>query len=89
MPAPSAPTAFSITQESDGSPLVTLAWSHTGTNLDRFEVLTRMSGDTTWKSLALAPKAEFGTGPYSYETTATTGQQFAVRAIASDGMVSV
>lgn len=88
MPAPAAPTGLTLTQPTAGDPQVTLAWSHTGTDLDRFEVLRKLAGETTWGSYLLAPRADFGAGPYSIKVAAPAGSIWAVRALNSAGEVS-
>ena len=89
MPAPAPPNAFTLTQISAGDPDLLLAWSHTGTDLDRFEVLFRKTNETTWTSYRIAPKADFGAGPnYSITGSSPPDTIWAVRAIASDGSVS-
>ena len=89
MPAPAAPTSFTLTPGSSGDPTVTLTWSHSGTDLDRFEILRRPISGTTWDSVVLAPKADFGTGPYSFVTASRPDTQWAVRALNAAGEVSV
>lgn len=88
MPVPAAPTSFTATQTTAGDPQVTLAWSHTGTDLDRFEVLRKLSGETVWTSYLLAPKTDFGAGPYSIKVAAPVGSSWAVRALGAAGEVS-
>jgi hypothetical protein len=88
MPAPAAPTNLTATQPNAGDPTITLAWSHGGTDLDRFEVLRKLSGETTWTSYLLAPKADFGAGPYSIKVPAPVGSSWAVRALNAAGEVS-
>ncbi len=90
MAAPNPPTALTITQVQSGSAAVTLSWSHDGTGpLDRFEVLSKSDTDTIWTSVKLAPKADFGTGPYSLTTASPEGMRWAVRALNAAGEVSV
>lgn len=85
---PAAPTAFTIT-ETAGSPLVELEWEHTGTALDRFEILKRPVGGSTWERVLLAPKADFGTAPnFSTFVLSRTATQFVVRALETNGTVS-
>lgn len=88
MPAPPAPTNLQLAATADGDPTVTLTWAHTGVDLDRFEVLRRKVGDAIWESHVLAPKAQFGAGPYSLVVASAPTTQWAVRAIAADGSVS-
>jgi hypothetical protein len=79
---------LTITPVADGDPTINLDWAHDGVDLDRFEVLYRLVGGTTWTSLLLAPKADFGAGPYSLTTASRPNVQWAVRAVAADGSVS-
>lgn len=88
MPAPAAPTSLTATQARPGDPQITLSWSHTGIDLDRFEVLRKLSGETVWTSYLLAPKADFGAGPYSIKVAAPIGSSWAVRALNAAGEVS-
>lgn len=88
MPAPAAPTSFTATQDTAGDPQTTLTWSHDGVDLDRFEVLRKLSGETVWSSYLLAPKADFGAGPYSIKVAAPVGSSWAVRALNASGEVS-
>lgn len=90
MPAPAAPTSLTLTQPRVGDPTVTLAWSHTGTDLDRFQVLFRTVGATYWKSYVLAPKADFNPSGTSYSLVVATPEsaEWAVRALNSSGEVS-
>lgn len=83
---PLAPTNLTITEGSPG-PIVTLAWEHGGAT-DRFELLYRRPGEA-WRSFMLAPKSDFGTGPYSYTTGTAEDLEWAVRAVDADGTVSV
>lgn len=86
MPAP--PTNLTATQTTAGDPQITLAWSHDGIDLDRFEILRKLSGETVWSSYLLAPKADFGAGPYSIKVAAPVGSSWAVRALNAAGDVS-
>lgn len=80
MPAPAAPTDLTLTPDDPRSAIVTLGWDHTGTNLDRFQILYRKAGSSTFKNLIVAPKADFGTGPYEFTTV--TGQGFRWKVVA-------
>lgn len=88
MPAPAAPTSFTLTQPTSGSPRLTLQWSHAGTDLDRFEVLFKGPDDTIWRSHVIAPASDFGAGPYSLDVGSPPGYQWAVRALNAAGEVS-
>lgn len=90
MPAPAAPSSFAATQATSGKPVITLAWQHGGVDLDRFELLKRLSGETDWQSYLVAPKAQFNPAgsAYSIVVGSIKNMQWAVRAIAADGSVS-
>lgn len=80
MPVPTAPTAFTITPLVTGSAGATLAWSHAGTNLDRFQIVYKKPTDTNWRKLVVGPAADFGAGPYSFVTA--SGEDFVWKVIA-------
>lgn len=80
MPTPAAATSFTLTPLTTGSAGVTLTWSHTGTDLDRFLVLYRPTSSSPYKKLVIAPKADFGAGPYSLVTA--TGEDFRWKVVA-------
>ena len=85
---PAAPTSLTVTQVQTGSPAITIAFSHDGIDLDRFEVLRR-TGTDPWESVALLPASSFGAGPYSFTTASPEGYEWAVRALNAAGAVSV
>lgn len=73
MPTPPAPTNFQLVQ-AVGSGAIrghargTATWSHTGTNLDRFEMLEKKASETWAKArrVFIGPKAQFSIGGTSY-----------------------
>ncbi len=83
MPTPPAPTAFTLTSAGAGKPRITLAWSHTGTDLSRFEVLRRKVGDTSWIRAALRPKADLLVSGTNYQlvTGSPESNEWTVRAL--------
>lgn len=87
MPAPDPVTDLEI-ESPPGSPLATLSWDHNGADLDRFQVLSRPDDVSPWSSLLIAPKVDFGAGPYSLEVVSTSSTRWAVRALSVDGEVS-
>ncbi len=89
MPAPAAPTSLTITQPDANKPRLVLDWSHSGVDLDRFEVLFKRPEDTVWSSHMLAPKTDFGVGPYSVTVSSAEGYEWAVRALNAAGEPSV
>ena len=87
--APNPVEDFTI-ETTDGSPLIELSWSHDGVDLDRFEILRRPVGETTWERVILASASDFGTFPtYFYTAVSATDTQWVVRAMNSEGEVSV
>lgn len=60
MTAPNAPTNLSVTQDAAGDPTTTLSFNHDGENLDRVEILRKLSGESVWSSYLLAPQGDFG-----------------------------
>lgn len=89
MPPPAAPTGFDLVQSTPGKPLITLSWSHAApADVDRFEVLRRDPIASAWESVVLAPKSDFGPGPYSFTVASPEGYQWAVRALNAAGEVS-
>lgn len=88
MPAPAAPTGLTLIPAESGSPVSTLAWAHTGVDLDRFQVLRRAADATEWESVHVGDATEFGTGPYSFLVASTAGTVWTVRALNSNGEVS-
>lgn len=86
---PAAPTNVTLVEEGDSAE-TTLTWNHNQTDLDRFEVLWRESGDEPWESIALAPAADFGSGgSYSFEFGMDYNEDVTVRALSSTGAVSM
>lgn len=86
---PAAPTDLTVTT-TDGSPLVELEWSHTGTDLDRFEISKRPVGGTTWDRYVLATASQFGTAPnFSMNAVSAPDTEWVVVALDAAGDVSV
>lgn len=85
---PAAPTNLTITT-TDGSPLIDLEWEHDGVSLDRFEILKRPIGGSTWERYILATATQFGTTP-NFSATVVSGPdtQWVVRALDAAGAVS-
>lgn len=80
MPAPGAPTDLTITPIIQNSGAITLDWDHTGTNLDRFQILFKRADADAYEKLVVAPKADFGAGPYTLDTA--TGMDFRWKVVA-------
>lgn len=91
MPAPAGVTNLTVTPAANGSPQVTIAWQHTGTDLDRFELLRRKTGTSDpWESVAMAPKADFGAAPnFSVVTASRPGYTWSVAALNAAGERSI
>lgn len=87
MPVP--PENFTLTPTA-GSPLVPATWTHPApATVDRFEILKRATGSSDpWERVILAPKADFGAGPYSYTLVTTVSTQFVVVALDAAGVRS-
>lgn len=82
---PTAPTG--LTKAEDGG-VTTLTWNHDGADLAKFEVMAREGATGVWRSVVMAPKADFGTGPYLVLVGSLPGEQWTVRAVAPNGGVS-
>jgi hypothetical protein len=81
---PNAVTSLAIANTS-GSPAITLSWAHDGVSLDRFQVLYKRPEDSSYTNLGVAPAADFGAGPYSFDTATGAGFIWKVLALESDG----
>lgn len=90
MPAPVAPAGLTLTQPTAGDPSITLAWTHGGVDLDRFEILWRRVDQTVWKSFKVAPKADFNPSGSNYSVSVASPPSYvwAVRALSAGGDVS-
>lgn len=91
MPAPAAPTNLTITPDVAGAgPTAVLAWEHTGTNLDKFEILTRRVGETSWRTVVLAPSSTFSVTATEFELRVISSEssEWGVRALNTAGEAS-
>jgi hypothetical protein len=83
------PVAGFIVTTTDGSPLITLQWSHDGLYLDRFEILKRSGSEGSWERVALARAPDFGAFPnYAFIAVSAPDTQWVVRAMNPEGVVS-
>lgn len=84
-----APTDFAITPLIPNSAAITLEWDHDGVDLDRFQLLYKKPGDDDYRNLLVAPAADFGAGPYSYDTASGQDFDWKVVALEADNSRSV
>jgi hypothetical protein len=92
MAAPLAATALTISQISVGSPGAILQWSHTGVNLNRFEIKRRRAGSTdlfVTHAIRLATDLLYSTGTpnvYRLRTASGEAMEWVVTPLDSTGL---